>query len=89
MAAIMPKGTLIKAAIANTVKDPRIALPKPPPCISGGGGNSVKTARLNPDIPLEMTVQRIEKRGKASNKAQPVAKTVMKAPKAFRIGATV
>ncbi len=59
----MPKGTLMRAAIATMTRVPRMALPNPPPSSSGAGGNWVKTARLSFCPPCQASIQTTEKRG--------------------------
>ena len=44
---MIPKGTLITAAIPTMISVPSRALPKPPPSSKAAGGSDVKTARLS------------------------------------------
>ncbi|MNN85767.1 hypothetical protein D3C81_2030970 [compost metagenome] len=46
MAAMMPTGTAMAAAIPTITKVPAIALPKPPPVSKPVGGSSVNTSTL-------------------------------------------
>ena len=70
MAATIPNGTLISAAIPTMISVPRMALPKPPPCSMAAGGSDVKTERLSLWIPRTRSMYTTENSGTNASQRQ-------------------
>ena len=71
----IPTGTPIIAAVTVIIRVPNMAFASPPPLIPGGAGNSVKNAGFKADIPLRITVYRIQPKINNPSRAEAPDKT--------------